>query len=123
MCLHSPVSAALPQLADICAGLAVSVGAGVRVGGGGEGGDGGVGIVLAGRGPAGESEDTAHSEGRGTGSWGSSSQGGALRGSVASPIEIVGASAGTVGESNDVEDRQLFVPSSCIFSSSADQVK
>ena len=81
-------SDSFPQFADILATLAVSVGAGVRVRGGVEGGNGGVGIVLACGSSTGEREDTADSEGRGTGSRATSSETGALTGSVASSVEI-----------------------------------
>ena len=53
----------LPQFADILGALAVSVGAGVRVGGGGEGVDGGVGRVGGGCVSADQREDAADSEG------------------------------------------------------------
>ena len=87
-----------PQLADIVACLAVLVGAGVRASAGVEGGYHGVGGVGAGCRSTGEGEDTADSEGGGTGSRGCSSQTGALRGSVASSISAASACADVVRE-------------------------
>ena len=94
----------IPELADVTARLAEGVDAGVRVTGGRVGGDGGVGGVGGGRGPAREGEDTADPEGGGTGARGRPSQGVALRGRVASPIEIIGAATGRVWEADHVEN-------------------
>ena len=58
----------LPQLADIIAALAEFVGAGVRTGAGVEGAYNGIGGVRTGGLSTGEREDTADSEGGGTGS-------------------------------------------------------
>ena len=92
-----------PQFADICAALAVSVGAGVRVTGGGEGADGCVGVVLAGRRPAGESEDTADPEGGCAGAGGRARPAGALRGRVAGPVQATGGRADLVREPHQGE--------------------
>ena len=93
-----------PQLADIVACLAVLVGAGVRASAGVEGGYHGVGGVGAGCRSTGKGEDTADSEGGGTGSRGCSSQTGALRGSVAGPVETAGALTVDVREPDDVQN-------------------
>ena len=99
----------LPQLADIVVLLAVSIGAGVTVSGTGERVYYGIGPILTGCSPASEGEDTADSEGRSTGSRATSSQTGALRGSVASSVETAGANAGLIWKPDHVENGKLFV--------------
>ena len=94
----------IPETANLVATLAVGVSAGVSVRGGGEGVDGGVGGVGVGAAPAGQGEHAADSEARGAGAGGGAAQGVALRGRVASPIEIIGAPTGRVGEADHVEN-------------------
>ena len=91
-----------PQLADVLTALAVGVGAGVPVRTGGEGVDRGVGGVGASPAATGQREHAAHSEARGAGARGGSSQGAALRGRVAGSIEVVGTPTSNVGEADHV---------------------
>ena len=98
------LSLSSPQLADIFVVLTVFVDAGVRVSGGREGVDYGVGSVLTGSRSAGEREDATDSEWRGTGSWGWSSQTGALRTSVASPVETASTNTRVIRELYYVEN-------------------
>ena len=67
-----------PQFADISVGGAEGVRAGVLVRTGGVGGDHSVGVVGTATAATSDGEDTANSEGRGTGSGGCSSEGAAL---------------------------------------------
>ena len=93
----------LPELADVIAILAVGVGTGVPVIRGGEGVYRGVGSVCAGSASTGQGEHAAHSEARGTGTRGGSSQGAALRGRVASSIKIVGTPARSIWEADHLK--------------------
>ena len=88
----------LPQFADIAAGLAVFVDAGVRIRGGRVGVDYGVGAIGACCCSTGQREDTADSEGRGTGSRATSSETCALGGSVAGSVETASSDTGVIRE-------------------------
>ena len=107
-------SSVLPQLADIIVVLAVSVGAGVCVSGSGEGVYHGIGAVLTGCCSTWEREDTADSEGGGTGPWGCSTEAGALRCSVASSVKTVRTHTVGVREPDDVQNWEFAI--SCIRS-------
>ena len=93
-----------PQLADVLTALAVGVGAGVPVRTGGEAGYRGVGGVGVSPATTGQREHAAHSEARGAGTRGGSSQGATLRGRVASSVQVVGTSTWIVGEADHVKD-------------------
>ena len=93
----------MPEFTDIFTASAVGVGAGVPVRGGRERGHSGVGGVGVGPAPAGEREHAADSEARGAGAGGRTSQGATLRGCVASPVEIIGATASCIREPDNVE--------------------
>ena len=97
-CSRQATFLSLPQFADIVVVLAVIVGAGVGIRRSGVGGNYGIGAVLTGCCSTCQREDTADSEGRGTGSRATSPETGALSGSVASSVEIFLAHTVGVGE-------------------------
>ena len=92
-CSFLSLSDDLPELTDVIACLAVGVGAGVPVVSRGVGVYCGVGGVGVGPPSTGQGEHAAHSEARGAGSRGGSSEGATLRGRVTGSIEIISAAA------------------------------
>ena len=100
-----------PQLADIRAGFAEGVGAGVRVRGGGVGADQGVGVVSGAGRPAADGEHAAHPEGGGAGPGGGAALGLALGGSVASAVVAVGRGARVIREGDHIEHAEHLLVS------------
>ena len=97
-CSRQATFLSLPQFADIVVVLAVIVGAGVGIRRSGVGGNYGIGAVLTGCCSTCEREDTADSEGRGTGSRATSSETGALTRSVAGSVETSSSNTGVIWE-------------------------
>ena len=95
-----------PDLADIRAGGADGVAAGLAGGGGGQGE---VGVVGAGAAPAPQAHHAAHAERLCAGAACSSGHRATLRGRHAGAVGAAGPRAGVVGEPDDAEDPLLGV--------------